>query len=68
MDTSNVVPMRRRAQPDGSEASFLCCPVCGGTEFAVVCRFNDGSPFIVVLVCAGCRGASEIGVTEGVLA
>jgi transcription elongation factor Elf1 len=64
----NVVPLdsRRRSTPP-DDAAFLTCPVCGGDEFAVVCRGLPATPFVAALLCATCDPVVEIAVEAGEL-
>lgn len=55
----------------GDDARFLACPACGGEDWAVVCRFASGRPFIAGLVCAACEPEAQsggLGVVNGFLA
>ena len=64
--TDNVIGFAAaRRQRDGDDAMFMLCPKCFEGEFAVVCRFAKGAPFVAALVCVTCEDAPETLVVNG---
>lgn len=58
----------RPVDDSGEDAMFLACPRCNGMEFAVICDFIAGKPFISELLCSACGEDSQIAVEGGSLA
>ncbi len=52
----------------GDDARFLECPSCGASEFAVICRFASGAPFISTILCVKCDPPVATDVVNGMLA
>jgi hypothetical protein len=53
----------------GDDAQWVCCPVCDGSEFAVVARFAGDKPFVAYIVCPSeaCAGNEGIPIVGGFL-
>lgn len=66
--TADIIPLEQFERARGSDdARFLGCPDCGGEDWAVVCRFASGNPFVASLICTACHPVKEIGVLNGFL-
>jgi hypothetical protein len=67
-DGANIVSLSdARAEKEGDNAAFLGCPNCEAQDWAVVCRFEAGRPYVSALVCTACEPPTEVCVQNGLL-